>query len=85
MPINIYQTQTILAALPLMRNKPTFLRDRYFPTSDSDIFVTEDVLVEYMDEAKRVLAPVDPGGKERIPHGALHAALRGAGEAADGG
>lgn len=48
MPINIYQTQTILAALPLMKNKPTFLRDRYFSTSDRDIFVTEDVLVEYM-------------------------------------
>lgn len=57
MPINIYQTQTILAALPLIKNKPTFLRDRYFPTTDSDIFVTEDVLIEYMDENNRKLAP----------------------------
>lgn len=57
MPINIYQTQTMLAAQELLKNKPTFLRDRYFPTTESDIFVTEDVLVEYMDETNRKLAP----------------------------
>lgn len=57
MPINIYQTQTMIAAQALMVPKPTFLRDRYFPTTESDIFVTEDVLVEYMDESNRKLAP----------------------------
>lgn len=57
MAINIYQTQTMLAALALMKPKPTFLRDRYFPTTAKDIFVTEKVLVEYKDEAKRKLAP----------------------------
>lgn len=57
MPINIYQTQTMLKALSLMAPKHTFLRDRYFPTTESDIFVTEDVLVEYMDESNRKLAP----------------------------
>lgn len=55
--INIYQTQTMLAAQELIKNKPTFLRDRYFPSTDKDIFVTEDVLVEYKDEANRKLAP----------------------------
>lgn len=55
--INIYQTQTMLAAQQLIKNKPTFLRDRYFPTTDRDIFVTEDVLVEYKDETNRKLAP----------------------------
>lgn len=55
--INIYQTQTMLAAQKLIKNKPTFLRDRYFPTTDRDIFVTEDVLVEYKDETNRKLAP----------------------------
>ncbi len=69
MAINIYRTQTILAALQLMKNKPTFLRDRYFPTSDRDIFVTEDVLVEYMDEEKRVLAPVVVPLRGGIPVG----------------
>ena len=57
MAINIYQTQTILAAMPKIKKEPTFLRDRYFPTTENDIFVTEDVLVEYMDESNRKLAP----------------------------
>ncbi|MDO5574430.1 MAG: major capsid protein [bacterium] len=57
MAINIYQTQTMMAALQLLPPKPTFLRDRYFPTTPNDIFVTEDVLVEYKDEAQRILAP----------------------------
>lgn len=57
MAINLYQTQTMLAALALMKKWPTFLRDRYFPTTESDIFVTEDVLVEYMDETNRKIAP----------------------------
>lgn len=55
--INIYQTQTMIAALQLMPPRPTFLRDRYFPTSDKDIFVTEDVLIEYKDEKSRKMAP----------------------------
>lgn len=57
MAINIYDTHTMVAAMELIKPKPTFLRDRYFPTTDSDIFVTEDVLVEYKDESKRKLAP----------------------------
>lgn len=69
MGINIYQTQTILAALPLMKHNPTFLRDRYFPTTDEDIFVTEDVLVEYMDETNRKLAPVVQPLRGGIPVG----------------
>lgn len=58
MSINIYSTQTMMAALSLMPARPTFLRDRYFPTSDQDIFVTEEVLVEYKDDKKRLMAPV---------------------------
>lgn len=57
MPINIYATQTMIAAMEIIGPKPTFLRDRYFPTTDSDIFVTEKVLVEFKDEAKRKMAP----------------------------
>lgn len=57
MPINIYQTQTLVAAAPLVLNRPTFLRDRYFKTGENDLFVTEDVLVEYKDEKNRKLAP----------------------------
>ena len=58
MAIDIYQTQTIIAAMELMPKRPTFLRDRYFKTSDEDMFVTEDVLVEYKDEKSRKMAPV---------------------------
>ncbi len=55
--VNIYQTQTMVRAMELMPPKPTFLRDRYFPTSDEDIFTTEDVLIDYKDEYQRKMAP----------------------------
>lgn len=67
MSINIYQTQTMLAAMQLMQKRPTFLRDRYFPTTDKDIFMTEDVLVEYKDEKSRKLAPCVVPMKGGIP------------------
>lgn len=57
MGINIYQTQTLVTAAPLVLKRNTFLRDRYFETTDNDLFVTEDVLVEYKDEKNRKLAP----------------------------
>lgn len=57
MAVNIYQTQTMIAAMELMPKRQTFIRDRYFPTTDKDIFVTEDVLVEYKDEKARKIAP----------------------------
>ena len=57
MAIDIYQTQTMIAAMQLMPKRPTFLRDRYFETSNEDMFVTEDVLVEYKDEQSRKMAP----------------------------
>lgn len=65
--INIYQTQTMLAAMQLMPKRPTFLRDRYFPTTANDIFVTEDVLVEFKDEKSRKLAPCVVPMKGGIP------------------
>lgn len=67
MAINIYQTQTMLAAIELMTPRNTFLRDRYFPTTENDIFVTEDVLVEYKDELKKKLAPCVVPYKGGIP------------------
>ncbi len=67
--INIYQTQTILAAIELMKKKNTFLRDRYFPTSENDIFVTEDVLVEYKDEKQSKIAPCVAPMRGGIPVG----------------
>lgn len=67
MPISIYHTQTMVTAMQLMPPRPTFLRDRYFRTTDTDIFTTEDVLVEYKDEAQRKIAPAVIPLKGGIP------------------
>lgn len=57
MAFNFYDTHTLLMAVEQLTPPTTFLRDRYFPTNDAtDIFSTNDVLVEYKDGSK-VLAP----------------------------
>ncbi len=55
--IDIYHTQTMVKAMEIMPPKPSFLKDRYFPSTDEDVFVTKDVLVDYKDEHKRKMAP----------------------------
>jgi len=57
MAINLYDTYTMLEAVKLIKPRSTFLRDRYFPTSASDIFTTKSVLVDYVDETGNKLAP----------------------------
>lgn len=69
MAIDIYRTHTMVTAMQLKKKKPTFLRDRYFKTTDKDIFKTEDVLVEYRDEQKRKMAPAVIPLKGGIPVG----------------
>lgn len=57
MALDIFSTHTMLAAVQEINPLHTFLRDRYFPTNEStDVFATEDVLVEYRDGSK-TLAP----------------------------
>lgn len=56
--INIYKTKTMLAAFNLMKPVTSFLRDRYFPSSEVDTFPTEEVLVEYKDSTGKKMAPV---------------------------
>lgn len=57
MALDIFSTHTMLAAVEQINPLHTFLRDRYFPTNAStDIFSTDDVLVEYRD-GKKKLAP----------------------------
>ena len=57
MSLNIFSTHTMLAAVQEINPLRTFLRDRYFPTNDStDLFSTEDVLIEYRD-GNKTLAP----------------------------
>jgi len=57
MAFDVNNTYTYLMAVQAMPPLTTFLRDRYFPSSEEDIFGTEKVLVEYRDGNKR-LAPV---------------------------
>lgn len=67
MGIELYKTHTMLRAMELKPKKPTFLRDRYFPSTDKEIFATGKVLVEYKDEYKRKMAPAVVYLKGGIP------------------
>lgn len=59
--LDIFKTHTMLAAIQELNPLHTFLRDRYFPTQDStDIFSTDDVLVEYRDGSRKLAPFVAP-------------------------
>lgn len=61
MLFNFYDTHTLLMAVQQLTPAATFLRDRYFPTNDaSDIFATDDVLVEFRDGSKKLAPFVAP-------------------------
>lgn len=61
MPFNWYETHTMLASVQQLPPLHTFLRDRYFPTNAaSDIFATNDVLVEYKKGSKKAAPFVAP-------------------------
>lgn len=61
MALDIFKTHYLLAAIKELTPPTTFLRDRYFPTNDAtDIFKTEDVLIEYKDGNKKVAPFVSP-------------------------
>jgi hypothetical protein len=62
MPIpQIYRTQTMIGAVQQLPTHRTFLRDRYFPcTPSTDIFPTEEVLIEYRDGSKKIAPVVMP-------------------------
>ena len=58
MPIDIYKTQTMLAAVRQMTPATSFLRDYFFTTGAGDMFPTPEVLVEYKDSTGNKMAPV---------------------------
>lgn len=61
MALNIFETHNLLMAVQELSPVTTFLRDRYFPTNDeTDIFSTNDVLVEYRDGNKKLAPFVAP-------------------------
>ncbi len=67
MAIDLYNTHTMLRLQEVVKPKSTFLRDRYFPTEDEDIFPSEDVVVDFKDEVGSSLAPVVIPNKGGIP------------------
>lgn len=61
MAFNFYDTHTLLASVEQLPLLHTFLLDRYFPTNAaSDIFATNDVLVEYRKGHKKAAPFVAP-------------------------
>lgn len=61
MAFNYYDTHTLLASVQQLPPLHTFLLDRYFPTNAaSDIFSTNDVLVEYRKGHKKAAPFVAP-------------------------
>ena len=57
----IYRTMTMIGAIQALPTHRTFLRDRYFPcTPATDMFPTEEVLIEYRDGNKKIAPVVAP-------------------------
>ena len=68
MDLDLTKTHTLLATYEALPPVPSFLKDRYFPTNAmTDVFNTDDVLVDYKDGSKKV-APfvVSPAGGKLI-------------------
>lgn len=61
MAFNFYDTHTLLASVQQLPPLHTFLLDRYFPTNAAtDVFSTNDVLVEYRKGHKKAAPFVAP-------------------------
>lgn len=61
MALNFFETHTLLASVQQLEPLHTFLLDRYFPTnSATDVFATDDVLVEYKKGSKKAAPFVAP-------------------------
>lgn len=61
MKLDILSTHTLLMAVEELTPAKSFLRDRYFPTNEAtDVFATDDVLVEYKDGNKKLAPFVAP-------------------------
>lgn len=72
MALDIYSTHTLLMAVEQLTPPTTFLRDRYFPTNEAtDVFSTDDVLIEYRDGDRKVAPFVAPrkGGATMLRQG----------------
>ena len=69
--VDITRTHTLKQGFEMLPGAASFLRDRYFPTNTAtDVFNTEDVLVDYKDGTKTLAPFVLKGGKgnDRVWH-----------------
>lgn len=61
MELDITKTHTLLKAYEAIPPVPSFLKDRYFPTNaQTDVFNTDDVLIDYKDGTKKAAPFVLP-------------------------
>lgn len=61
MNLNILSSHALIRSASQLVKPVTFLRDRYFPTNgDTDIFSTDDVLMEFQDGNKKLAPFVAP-------------------------
>lgn len=60
MSLPIYSTDVLVESVKKQKLVPSFLRNRYFPTSEKDIFATGDVLVEYKEGSQKLAPFVHP-------------------------
>lgn len=61
MELDLTRTQTLLAAYEATPPVTSFLKDRYFPTNSmTDVFNTDDVLVDFKDNGRKVAPFVLP-------------------------
>lgn len=58
--LNFFDTYFLIALAEQIVPETTFFRDRYFPTSESDIFVADKVLTEYRKGDRKMAAFVSP-------------------------
>ena len=62
--VDITHTQTLKQGFEMLPRATSFLRDFYFPTNEaSDVFNTDDVLIDYKDGDKTLAPLVKKGGK----------------------
>lgn len=58
--VDFTKTYDLLMAVRQTAPVSTFLRDRYFPTGAGDIFDADEVLIEYMEEDRKIAPYVVP-------------------------
>lgn len=54
--LNFFDTYTLIAINEESTPKPTFFKDRYFPTGEGDIFASDKVLTEYRKGDRKMAA-----------------------------